>query len=207
MIDMFLYRERKVTQGHTSSRGIVVNPEGDPGQDCDQGGGHVRLQDKVAYVSLDAETQRQPRVWTWGDTSTQQKPKKRDVNMQVETQKRNHREKQIYNLQLSKPALWQRIVIFPFVQMEHLISPKQWIPSQGLVPFQLNMAESRKHGRFFWNPFSAGSIYVPLRIVTKACSVSFFLFRSLIQGIWERTKWNYVTEEHVPLMCKLWWTV
>ncbi len=175
MIHVFLYRERKVTQGHTSSRGIVVNPEGDPGQDCDQGGGHVRLQDKVAYVSLDAETQRQPRVWTWGDTSTQQKPKKRDVNMQVETQKSKHREKQIYNLQLSKPALWQRIVISPFVQMEHLISPKQWIPSQGLVPFQLNMAESRKHGRFFWNPFSAGSIYVPLRIVTKACSVFFFI--------------------------------
>lgn len=71
MIDMVLYREKnhfllnktlKVTQGHTSSRGIVVNPEGDPGQDCDQGGGHVSLQDKVAYVSLDAETQRQPRV-------------------------------------------------------------------------------------------------------------------------------------------------
>lgn len=47
-----------------------------------------------------------------------------------------------------------RVVISPFVQMEHLISPKRWIPFQGQVRFQLNMAESRKHGRFFCNPLS-----------------------------------------------------
>lgn len=59
---MLFEQKLKVTQGHTSSRGIIVNPEGDPGQDCDQDGGHVSLQDKIAYVSFDAETQRQPRV-------------------------------------------------------------------------------------------------------------------------------------------------
>lgn len=74
MLDKILYRKKKhipitknkkvtrVTQGHTSSRGIIVNPEGDPGQDCDQDGGHVSLQDKIANVPFDAETQRQPRV-------------------------------------------------------------------------------------------------------------------------------------------------
>lgn len=46
------------------------------------------------------------------------------------------------------------VVISPFVRMEHLISPKRWIPFQGRVRFQLNMAESRKHGRFFCNPLS-----------------------------------------------------
>lgn len=48
----------------------------------------------------------------------------------------------------------RRVVISPFVQMEHLISPKRWIPFQGQVRFQLNMAESRKRGRFFCNPLS-----------------------------------------------------
>lgn len=55
----------------------------------------------------------------------------------------------------------RRVVISPFVQMEHLISPKRWIPFQGQVRFQLNMAESRKRGRFFCNPYLSRQLQHP----------------------------------------------
>lgn len=55
----------------------------------------------------------------------------------------------------------RRVVISLFVQMEHLISPKRWIPFQGQVRFQLNMAESRKHGTFFCNPYLSRQLQQP----------------------------------------------
>lgn len=55
----------------------------------------------------------------------------------------------------------RRVVISLFVQMEHLISPKRWIPFQGQVRFQLNMAESRKHGTFFCNPYLSRQLQHP----------------------------------------------
>lgn len=66
------------------------------------------------------------------------------------------REKQWHDLKSSKVCTltMRRVVISSFVQMEHLISPKRWIPFQGQVRFQLNMAESRKHCTFFCKPLS-----------------------------------------------------
>ena len=52
------------TQCHPGSRGVVVDPEGDPGQDGDQDGGHVGLQDEVADVPLQLEAQRQAWIGT-----------------------------------------------------------------------------------------------------------------------------------------------
>lgn len=70
--------------------------------------------------------------------------------------KKGEKEEMLAQLKSSKVCTLttRRVVISPFVQMEHLISPKRWIPFQGQVRFQLNMAESRKHGRFFCNPLS-----------------------------------------------------
>jgi hypothetical protein len=53
-----------LTQGHSGSGGIIVDPEGDPGQDGDQDRGHVGLEDKVADVPLQLEAQRQTWVGT-----------------------------------------------------------------------------------------------------------------------------------------------
>lgn len=50
-------RTEALTQGDSGGRGVVVYPEGDPGQDGDQGGGHVRLQDEIADVPLQLEAQ------------------------------------------------------------------------------------------------------------------------------------------------------
>ena len=55
-------REAGLTQGHAGGRSVVVDPEGDPGQDGDQDGGHVRLQDEVSDVPLDPEAERQAGV-------------------------------------------------------------------------------------------------------------------------------------------------
>ena len=45
------------TQGHSGGGGVVVDPEGDPGEDGDQDGGHVGLQDEVSDVPLQLEAQ------------------------------------------------------------------------------------------------------------------------------------------------------
>ena len=52
------------TQGHSGSRCIVVDPEGDPGEDGNQDGGHVCLQDEVTNVPLQFEAERQTGVGT-----------------------------------------------------------------------------------------------------------------------------------------------
>lgn len=46
-----------LTKGHPSCRGIIINPEGDPGEDGDQDGGHICLQDEISNVPLNPETQ------------------------------------------------------------------------------------------------------------------------------------------------------
>ena len=51
-----------LTEGDPCGGGVVVDPEGDPGQDGDQDGGHVGLQDEVADVPLQLEAQGQPGV-------------------------------------------------------------------------------------------------------------------------------------------------
>lgn len=66
------------------------------------------------------------------------------------------------------------VVISPFVRMEHLISPKRWIPFQGRVRFQLNMAESRKHGRFFCNPLSQQAAPASLWELSQRAALLFF---------------------------------
>ena len=43
---------RGLTKGHSSAGGFVVDPEGDPGEHHDQDGRQVRLEHKVADVSL-----------------------------------------------------------------------------------------------------------------------------------------------------------
>lgn len=52
------------TQGHSGSRGIVVDPEGDPGEDGNQDGRHVCLQDEVTNVPLQFEAEGQAGVGT-----------------------------------------------------------------------------------------------------------------------------------------------
>lgn len=47
-----------LTQGHPSCRGIIIDPERDPGEDGDQDGGHICLQDEISNVPLNPETQR-----------------------------------------------------------------------------------------------------------------------------------------------------
>lgn len=51
------YNEKIHTQCHSCSRSIVIDPEGDPGQDGDEDGWHVGLQDEVTNVPLNPETQ------------------------------------------------------------------------------------------------------------------------------------------------------
>lgn len=58
--DRFNIKKQCLTQGHPSSGGIIIDPEGDPGEDGDQDGGHVCLQDEISNVSLNPETQRKP---------------------------------------------------------------------------------------------------------------------------------------------------
>jgi len=50
------------TQGHSGSRCIVVDPEGDPGENGYQDGRHVRLQDEVTDVPLQFEAEGQAGV-------------------------------------------------------------------------------------------------------------------------------------------------
>lgn len=52
------------TQGHSGGRRVVVDPEGYPGQDGNQDGGHVCLQDEVANVPLQFEAEGQTGVRT-----------------------------------------------------------------------------------------------------------------------------------------------
>ena len=52
------------TQGHSGSRGVIVDPEGDPGEDGNQDGRHVRLQDEVTNVPLQLEAEGQAGVGT-----------------------------------------------------------------------------------------------------------------------------------------------
>lgn len=52
------------TQGHSGSRCIVVDPEGDPGEDGNQDGRHVCLQDEVTDVPLQFEAEGQTGVGT-----------------------------------------------------------------------------------------------------------------------------------------------
>lgn len=53
-----------LTQGHSGSRGVIVNPEGDPGEDGNQDGRHVCLQDEVTNVPLQFEAEGQAGVGT-----------------------------------------------------------------------------------------------------------------------------------------------
>jgi len=51
-----------LTQSHSGGGGVVVDPEGDPGEDGDEDGRHVGLQDEVSDVPLQLEAQGQTRV-------------------------------------------------------------------------------------------------------------------------------------------------
>lgn len=55
----------RLTECHSGSRGIIVDPEGDPGKDGDKYRRHVCLQDEVPNVSLQLKTQGQARISTW----------------------------------------------------------------------------------------------------------------------------------------------
>lgn len=59
---VLLHNNSVLTECHPSSRGVIVDPKGHPGKDGDQDRGHVGLQDEVAYIPLNAKTQRQPGV-------------------------------------------------------------------------------------------------------------------------------------------------
>ncbi len=91
--------------------------------------------------------------------------------------KEERRGKTLQQLQSSKVCTLttRTVVISPFFQMEHLISPKRWIPFQGQVRFQLNMAESSKHGRFFCNPLSQQAAPAFLRELSQRAALPFFL--------------------------------
>lgn len=55
------------TEGDPGCGRVVVDPEGHPGEDGDEDGRHVGLQDEVADVPLQPEAQGQPRVGACGD--------------------------------------------------------------------------------------------------------------------------------------------
>lgn len=52
------------TQGHSGSGGVIVDPERDPGEDGNQDGRHVCLQDEVTNVPLQFEAEGQAGVGT-----------------------------------------------------------------------------------------------------------------------------------------------
>lgn len=170
-----------LTQGHPSCRGIIIDPEGDPGEYGDQDGGHICLQDEIPNVPLNPETQRKPWIWTckekgWSDSLEKSRARVKTSG------KKGEKGETLAQLKSSEVCTLttHRVVISPFVQMEHLISPKRWIPFQGQVRFQLNMAESRKHGRFFCNPLSQQAAPASLRELSQRAALLFFCTFSVL---------------------------
>lgn len=161
-----------LTQGHPSCRGIIIDPERHPGENGDQDGGHVRLEDEISNVSLNSETQRKPWIWTCKETGCDHRLANLDVNVkstqkgetcvtilvQLKELRRLHND----NVQGS---------LFSICSDGALNFPKAMdsFPGTSSIPI--------KHGRklqtqqiFLQPPISAGSSSVPLRIVTKCCS-------------------------------------
>lgn len=172
-------KEQRLTQGHPSSRGIIIDPKGDPGEDCDQDGGHVCLQDEISNISFNPETQRKPWIWTCGEKGCgdSQETKNRSGVCVCIVGEMVVRRKQWHDLKSSKVCTltMRRVVISSFVQMEHLISPKRWIPFQGHVRFQLNMAESRKPCTFFCKPLSQQAAPASLWELSQRAATLFLL--------------------------------
>ena len=58
-----------LTDGDSCWGGVDVDPEGDPGEDDDEHGGHVDLDEEVAKVPAQDEPDLQAREGTWGQPS------------------------------------------------------------------------------------------------------------------------------------------
>lgn len=64
VMSLIMQQWLRLTQGHPSCRGIVIDPEGDPGEDGNQDGRHVCLQDEVTNVPLQFKAEGQAGVGT-----------------------------------------------------------------------------------------------------------------------------------------------
>ncbi len=147
----FYTGKERFTQGHTSSRGIVVNPEGDPGQDCDQGGGHVRLQDKVAYVSLMRKLN-DSRGYEPGETQVHSRSQKREMSTCKWKHKRASTGKNRSTICNCQSLHLTTDSHFPICSDGAFNFPKAMDSFPGTSSVPINMAESRKHGRFSETP-------------------------------------------------------